>query len=229
MSVKRVLLLPGLDGTGRLFAPLQAELAEDLETTAIRYTDERVFEEYLQTVAGRMADTGNILMAESFSGPIALALLSRFPSRIRCAVLCATFAVSPFRNLCHAARLVPVWSFRSSPLRRSLIRHFGLNGELHHSIVPEVIDAADGVPGVVTKSRLSVLSQVNMLPLLSGIQHPILILQASHDRVVSRRLGRQLIDGLPRAQMRIIEGPHMLMQTRPAECATAIRDFLHTL
>ncbi len=227
--VSKVLLLPGLDGTGRLFAPLQNALAEKLDTTAIAYGDERVFEEYVETVGARLADAGTILIGESFSGPIALSLMARFPTRIRCAVLCATFAVSPLRSLCSASGVVPTWAFRPGALRRTLIHYFGLNGELHHSIVPEIMEVARSVQGAITKSRLTLLSQVDMRPLLRSLQHPVMHLQASHDRVVGNHLSRQLVGGLPKVDSRIIRGPHMLAQTRPAECAAAILDFLDSL
>lgn len=226
VSVQRILLLPGLDGTGRLFAPLQAALSESIEAVAIAYSDERRFEEYVETIAGRMSDTGNVLFAESFSGPIALALIHQFPSRIRCAILCATFAVSPFRTLCRAAGIVPTWGFRSGSLRHNLIRHFALNGEMHHAILPEILDVTDSVPAAVTRSRLELLSQLDMRPILTEIRQPVLYMQASRDRVVGQWLSRQLIEGLPEVDARIIAGPHMLAQTRPRECARAIEEFL---
>lgn len=223
-----MLLLPGLDGTGRLFAPLQAALTEDFDAFAIAYGDEFRFEEYVETVAGTMSDTGNVLFAESFSGPIALALMRQFPMRIRCAVLCATFAVSPFRTLCRAAGMVPTWGFRSGSLRRNLIRRFALNGEMHHAIFPEMLEVIDSVPTTVTRSRLELLSQVDMRPILTEIHQPVLYLQASRDRVVGPRLSRQLIDGLPQVDARIFDGPHMLAQTRPHDIALAIEGFLQT-
>ncbi|OGT72765.1 MAG: hypothetical protein A3H44_07180 [Gammaproteobacteria bacterium RIFCSPLOWO2_02_FULL_57_10] len=225
----RLLLLPGLEGTGRLFAPLQAALADDIEIVVIAYRDEQTLEEYVQSVANRMADTNNVLIAESFSGPIALALLSRYPSRIRCAVLCATFAVSPLRTFCRAARFMPTWGFRTSPLRRALIRLFALNGETHQPIVQEIMAVTGSVPAAVTKSRLAVLSQIDLRPVLASIHLPVLYLQASRDRVVSRRLSRQVIEGLPRVEARVIDGPHMLAQTRARECANAIKEFLLTI
>ncbi|MDP1929867.1 MAG: alpha/beta hydrolase [Gammaproteobacteria bacterium] len=224
---QKVLLLPGLDGTGRLFAPLQAALAGNLDTTAIAYGDERLLEDYVETVAANMADADTVLIAESFSGPVALALMSRFPSQIRCAVLCATFAVSPLRFLCGVAGMLPTWVFQASPLRGTLIRHFALNSEIHHDIVPEVMAVVRSVPDAVTKSRLKMLSRVDLRPLLSSIKHPVLCLRASDDRVVNNMLCRQLMDGLPNVDASTIRGPHMLAQTRPTECARAILLFLH--
>ena len=224
----RLMLLPGLEGTGRLFAPLQAALADDVEIVVIAYRDEQVFDEYVESVASRMADIDNVLVAESFSGPIALTLLSRYPSRLRCAVLCATFSTSPFRTFCSLARLVPSWAFRAGPLRRALIRRFALNGETHHEIVQEIMDVTSSVPAAMTKSRLAVLSQIDLRPILAKIHHPILYLQAGRDRVVSKRLSHQLLEGLTSVNVRVIDGPHMLAQTRPLECASAIRNFLLT-
>lgn len=75
--------------------PLQAALGEDV-ASAVRYDAERSLNDYIDSVARILPRENTVLVAESFSGAIALSLLARYPARIRCAVLCATFSVSPF-------------------------------------------------------------------------------------------------------------------------------------
>src|SRR5687767_13530285 len=94
-----LVLLPGFDGTGKLFGPLQAALGTDVVSRTVRYDAERSLEDYIDTVTRILPQENAVLVAESFSGPVALSLLARHPTRIKCAVLCATFAVSPFRSL----------------------------------------------------------------------------------------------------------------------------------
>lgn len=55
---------------------------------------------------------------------------------------------------------------------------------------------------------------------------PVLFLQPTRDRIVSDRLSRQLRQALPRVKVQRIDGPHLLLQSRPAQCAAAITGFL---
>ena len=76
-------LLPGFDGTGELFGPLQAALGNDVVANAIRYEAEHSFEDYVDSVARILPRENAVLVAESFSGPVALSLLERYPDRIK--------------------------------------------------------------------------------------------------------------------------------------------------
>jgi hypothetical protein len=35
-----------------------------------------------------------------------------------------------------------------------------------------------------------------------------------------------MVDGLPGARLAEFDGPHLLLQTRPAECAAAVLEFM---
>jgi pimeloyl-ACP methyl ester carboxylesterase len=131
----QLVLLPGFDGTGELFGPLQAALGEDVASAAVRYDAERSINEYIDSVARILPRENAVLVAESFSGPIALSLLARYPARIRCAVLCATFSVSPFRSLTRAAGYVPTFFFTPTRMQKPLLRGFCLNGESDEAVL----------------------------------------------------------------------------------------------
>ena len=61
---------------------------------------------------------------------------------------------------------------------------------------------------------------------LAAIELPTLILQATRDRLVPRAAARLLVERTARAQVADIEGPHLLLQARPAESAAAVLRFL---
>lgn len=166
------------------------------------------------------------MIAESFSGPVALALMARYPSRIRCAVLCATFAVSPFRSLTRLAQFMPAFLFGMSPLHPAMLRRFCLNGESDGGLIAQAISVVRKVPAVTMRQRIGTLARVDVRPSLAQVTAPVLYLQASQDRIVNARLSRDLIGALPRATVRTINGPHLLLQTRPRECADVIAKFI---
>jgi pimeloyl-[acyl-carrier protein] methyl ester esterase len=70
----RLLLLPGLDGTGALFDRFLTVLSKDIETRTIRYPDDSAmgYPELVGFVERQLSADKSYLLAESFSGPIAL-------------------------------------------------------------------------------------------------------------------------------------------------------------
>src|SRR4051794_21410907 len=94
----RVFLLPGLDGTGRLFAPLLRVLPSDVQTTVVSYPPDecRSYRELCEHVAALLpTDEPYIILAESFSGPIAVRIAAASPQSLRAVVLCASFVYVP--------------------------------------------------------------------------------------------------------------------------------------
>jgi pimeloyl-ACP methyl ester carboxylesterase len=86
--------------------------------------------------------------------------------------------------------------------------------------------AIAGVAPAVIRHRIAALLAVDESPALGCIRVPALVLIARHDRVISRAATRRMVDGLPRARLAEIDGPHLLLQSRPAECAAAVLEFM---
>lgn len=222
----KIYLLPGLDGTGELFYPLQSALSKEIQSVAVRYKDEVLFDEYLETVTALIPDKDVILVAESFSGPIALALIARNPSRFKFVVLSATFATSPFRGILRITKYLPSFVFGSYRKNKKIFSTFCLNGCPNDELLTKILSVVRSLPASTTKSRLELLAGIDMRPVLSRITIPILYLRASRDRLVRPGLSQQLIDGLPNVVVQSIDGPHMLLQANPVESAKAIMKYL---
>jgi len=82
------------------------------------------------------------------------------------------------------------------------------------------------VPPAIMRARLACLAGVDVAPLLRRIGTPVLYLRASRDRIVGARLSSDLTSQLPNVSIAEIDGPHLLLQTRPRECAAAILGFV---
>jgi pimeloyl-[acyl-carrier protein] methyl ester esterase len=217
-------LLPGLDGTGELFAPLLQALGENVTTSVVRYGAELTFDEYVES-AGKALPEQCVLVAESFSGPVAIAVAARHPQKMRCLVLCATFAVSPFRALLSAVRFVPARLFRPNMLLPTMVDYFCFSG-VPVSLRPSPVSVVSTVPPAIMRARLACLANADVRTLLPRVATPTLYLRASTDRIVSSRLSRELTSQLPNVTVAEINGPHLLLQTRPRECAAAIASFV---
>ena len=79
--IKRLVLLPGMDGTGDLFADFVSALPDGFETGIVRYPTE-IFLSYseLMPLVQSLAPASEpfVLVAESFSTPLALSLIHIF-------------------------------------------------------------------------------------------------------------------------------------------------------
>ena len=85
------------------------------------------------------------------------------------------------------------------------------------------------VSEVVVRHRIAALLAVDASAALARIQLPILVLQAGRDLVIPRSATRWILETAPHAQLIEIDGPHLLLQTRPVECAAAVSKFVRTV
>lgn len=106
----QAVLLPGLDGTGALFAPFLRAWNRRPPPVVIDCPRERFldYDGALDCVLARLPDSVPlVVVAESFSGPVGVALAVRLPERVRALVLCASFILPKrkvlIRKLLHMA------------------------------------------------------------------------------------------------------------------------------
>jgi pimeloyl-[acyl-carrier protein] methyl ester esterase len=105
-----IVLLPGMDGTGKLFAGFVAALGDAARPVVVAYpTDSQLDYRQLIDVARTFLPLGEpfVLLGESFSGPIAIALAAERPAGLFALVLCCSFAPNPEND-----RLVPASACR---------------------------------------------------------------------------------------------------------------------
>jgi len=94
----RLIVLPGLDGTGALTAPLGDTLRGSHDVEIISYpTNLTRYEDIAPWLAPQLGSRDYALVAESFSGPLAIAIAAERPQGLKALVLVASFARSPRR------------------------------------------------------------------------------------------------------------------------------------
>ncbi len=221
-----LVLLPGMDGTGLMFEPF-VKAAEGFETRVVRYPPELTSYPDCIRLARRALPTDRpfLLLGESFSGPVAIALAAERPPGLVGLVLCVTFARNPRPGWAWAApiaRALPPLSLPMWLLRRLLLgrrKPPQALVELVQSMLPQV-------PQATLKARLLAVAAVDHTPLLAQIQVPILALCASGDRLVPPSATRWLRDHLAALDILTLKSPHWLLQTRPEAAVQGLRDFL---
>ena len=94
----RLILLPGLDGTGNLFEQFASRLPEEFSATIISYpTNEKLNYAQLEILVRNQLPQTELyaLIAESFSGAIAVSIATEAPQNLTALVLCASFVSNP--------------------------------------------------------------------------------------------------------------------------------------
>lgn len=220
-----LVLLPGMDGTGAMFEDFVAALNAQCIVVAYPTDQPLGYAELEQLVRAQLPrDEPFILLGESFSGPLALALAAQGLPNLRAVVLVSSFARLPYPRLPewlrHLISAGPFWRMPSALTARTIL------GKSH---TPRLMDKLKrtraAVAPQVWKARLRAVLAVDCTALLPRVQLPVLVLRAGQDRLIHASAAQRLLQHLPDAQFVTLDGPHWLLQTRPAEAAAVIRAF----
>lgn len=229
MLTPELQVLPGLDGTTRLLTPFlaAARTAGFARAAGIAYPPDRVLTYAALEVFARdrlPRDAPFVLLGESFSGPIAIAIAADPPPNLRALVLSTTFARAPVPSLSPFApltRFAPVRTLPMAALSLALLGRWS-TPELRR----DLRTALDTVAPAVLRARAATAMRADVSSRLPRIAVPTLILRANHDRLLHAGTIRPLMDGIAGAREHAIDGPHLLLQTRSAYCAGRVADFL---
>src|SRR5687767_14878842 len=176
----KVLLLPGLDGTGQLFRPLMAAAPDSIEPIPVTYPADSCDYEQLERAARSQLADDCVLLAESFSGPIGVRMAS--DPRIRALILCNSFVCPPrWRGLRHLV-VGPLFSIRPP---RWLLRWLLLGPGPTPDLVELVRDTIRQVPPDVIARRLRQALCGDQRNTLSTLSKPLLYLWGINDALVS--------------------------------------------
>ncbi|HMN46871.1 MAG TPA: alpha/beta hydrolase [Povalibacter sp.] len=220
-----VVLLPGMDGSGLLFDEFVSELR--CRSVVVSYpTDQPLgYEELEQHVRSLLpGDEPFVLLAESFSGPLAIALAASPPPQLKAVVLVCTFARLPVPSFAlqwtRPISLLPLWRAPMLLTSRVLFGRF-------RSAAKDVLlrHAIDSVAPKVWRARLKAVLSADKTSSLCRIHVPLLYLRACQDRVVFPAASAVISAHVPGSKVDSIDGPHFLLQTKPQESAAAIRAF----
>lgn len=216
-----VVLLPGLDGTGLLLKRF-AELLSAVDVTIARYPEREYlsYGELADLVRGIVPlDSPYIVIAESFSGPVA-ALLSADPEGdLRTVVFVGSFVVRPFGNIgSWCSRLIP-GALLGHRLPRWFIRWF-LTGD---EGILELQNAVGEVRNDVLKARIRDAMSIDVEAAFGRSRVRAVCLVPKGDRILSRMTVLAFLRARPDTQVITVAGPHCLLHCAPQLCVEAIR------
>jgi pimeloyl-ACP methyl ester carboxylesterase len=223
----RLVLLPGLDGTGELFAPF-VDALRGFPAQIVSYPPDRLmnYAEHEAYARGKLpADEDFVLLAESFSGPIGIAIAAAPPQRLKGLILCVTFASNPLPVFGPLARLVCAAPAMHVP--PALMRPWLYAGRASPELRRAHAQAMSRVSPSTIQARVAAILAVDYRAQLRRIYVPMMYLRATTDRLIPAASGRAIQQLRPDCEFTEIEAPHFLLQTEPEACAASVLSFIH--
>lgn len=229
--LKKLVMLPGMDGSGELFRALQGMLPEELETEALWYPADRYMKygELAGTLRGAIpVDEPFVLVAESYGAPLAILIAAMEPPNLKGIVLSGGYATSPLRGWRRTLMydLAPLLAHASLPA--FVARWLLVGEEAPRALVESVTGAVGWLTPRVLSSRVREVMNVDVRTELAQVKVPVLYLQPTKDRLVDAAcLGEMQTVKLGRTVS--IESPHLLLQCEAKKAAEVIAGFVAEL
>jgi pimeloyl-[acyl-carrier protein] methyl ester esterase len=220
-------VLPGLDGLRGIREPFLDALAAsgDVSFCAPPTSPLKVYADLSAHYLAILPAGRAVLVAESMSGPAAIAIAAQARGSISAVCLIGSFLTLPYPAFATRllARLplgaVPIglmrfgsgWSAAFDPASRTIFR---------------AIKEVD--PGLL-RSRLEALAEVDARAHFAAIQVPVLWLHGRKDRIITPRVARLQARSLEQAEFETIETGHFAMLERPLDLAGRVAAFAGAL
>ena len=223
----KLVLLPGLDGTGFLFEPLCRELSSSVQPLTLDYPGDREtsYDELLRLILPKLPTTEPyILLGESYGGPLSLKIAAARPVGICGLILSASFVTCPHGYVPKwASRLVVPALFYPAPLLAKLKAVIGRYST--PEIQALISRGLASVSPAVIAARVREVITIDVSKELLACQVPILYIQATQDYVVPASNLIQIQELRPDIKVIRVEAPHMILQTQAAKSAAIIEQF----
>ena len=232
VSTTKLVLLPGMYGTGSLFADFVKELPGVFVAQVVEYPNDisLSYPELLDLVRFCVPTSEPfVIVAESFSTPLAIQFAATNPPNLKGVVLSAGFATSPAQGFLRflGKYLAPLLGHLPVSKIAGRIAVFG-------STAPERLqsslrDAVASVRPRVLMDRVQTVVACDALEQLRAVKVPILYMQSRYDRLVNVACLEDILRVKPEIEVVVLDGSHLLLQQMPRETAEIVADFVRRL
>ena len=218
----KLILLPGMDGTGKLFSPLINLITDiDLEVIPLPYEGPQDYDSLTQWVSTKLPESDFILLAESFSGPIAANLSRQNNPHLKSVIFVASFLSVPSRWKLTVARCLPIKFLSKMPGARFFYKSFCLRWDANPDLLKLFESVLAEVPQAVLKARLKTMSDLAYQPFSSDLIATYI--QAADDKLVPVNAIKNFFKTYSHINLVKIRAPHFLLQSKAEESAKIIR------
>ncbi|HEY0456112.1 MAG TPA: alpha/beta hydrolase [Verrucomicrobiae bacterium] len=225
---RHLVLLPGFDGTGNLFAPFIAAADGKFEISIAHYPKNKhlVYRQLFPCIR-EVLPWGEpyTLVAESFAGPLALLFAEEQPQDIQAIVLCSTFFGNPLPPPSFWEKIKKKDIFKA-PFSEHLLKKNFVGQDCPPALLDAVKQSFDSVEPEVLDQRFQMALQTDTRQKLMTTRKPVLYIGAMQDGFLGDRAQKVVSLLEPKVEIVSVEGPHMLLQRKPREALAYIDAFL---
>jgi pimeloyl-ACP methyl ester carboxylesterase len=229
LSNQILVFMPGLDGTGLSFEPILPLLPTDAKITIVRYPKDKLlsFEETVECAAAQIpAGDPPIIIAESFSGPVAIQMIGSGRIKAKALILCATFAKSPRPIVWRIMRFLRLPLLIRPDMPKRFFKTVIGDDKLIAELMPLWKKVHANVPARIMDHRLKMINQVDVTKWLEKLEVPCCYLQATNDKIVPSSCAADFKRYTPLLEVKSINAPHFILQAQPQACLDAIEEFI---
>ena len=218
----KIILLPGLDGTGILFKPLLDALPNNTDSLIIDYpTNEKLsYSELVNYVIDQLPNERFVLVGESFSGPIAYKIALLKPDKVASVIFVATFLSNPRKFLLKTASFLPISLLLSLPIPTLMIKTLLLGRSANIEIINLFKQSLKQVPPHILSFRLQEIAKLTNKHQLCGIKS--IYIQATEDRLVPNNCVKDFKAMFNNLKIFKVKGAHFIFQANPVACAEIV-------
>jgi len=166
-----------------------------------------------------------ILIAESFSGPIAVKIASLRPPRLRAIVLVASFITNPVKPFSALAKIA-VQMPRPPMFPQWLIRKIFFTSDAPASLVRQFTSIIKSIPHCLLRHRLLCILNSDVSKDFTNCQLPILYLQGERDRLISKSIPDLMRKLQPSMSIDQLDTGHLVLQSAPVSAFRLINNFI---
>lgn len=229
--VRKLLILPGMDGTGLLLNPFIECLGGRVDAELFDYPTHviQTYEEIINNVEAVLPTTGEdfVILAESFAGPVALSLAQKRIPGLRALILVVSFAATPRHFLLQLTGLLPMKRLLRLPVPRRFSSNMMLGRNAPDKIMDKLLEVFYMISPEVLASRLDQMRTFTIPQEVVNL--PAMYIQATNDLLLPDNCLNDMKSILPQLEVHRIEGPHLVLDTHPKTCARLVAGFLDSL
>ncbi|MEO8652273.1 MAG: alpha/beta hydrolase [Hyphomicrobiaceae bacterium] len=221
----KIVVLPGMDGTGELLTRFLEHLSVCHEVQFIAFLPRASrYSELLPHIVSQLPQERFAIVAESFSGPIAIDIAAT-DARVAGLVLSSSFASHPWPSALSA--LVRFLDLAWVPNAIIVAAILGSHGT--PDLKARLLRVAKSIPRDVLRSRTTEVLNIDRRTRLREINCPLLCLHGRSDRLVGKTHINAITVARPSCHVQWFDAPHMLLETNPATAADAVSRFCRDL
>lgn len=213
----KVVLLPGMDGTGILFKPFIEQAPPNIEVTIIplKQSENYSYEDQAKYVMSQIGEDPFILVAESYSGMVAYNMLKLGCKNIEHIVFAASFICLPSR-LAKFSNYLPIALAKSRLVPKALMGRILFGKFSSPSLINHFYSALSITSSTTLSHRLNQISELKEPKYKISI--PCTYIKPNKDIAISKIAVTAFHEVCSNLIIHEVAGTHFVLQTNPQRC-----------